>query len=144
MLGAALAWPFAGAFAMMPGVSSLAPAGAVALTERGSWDLAVANAVAALSQALQRGHAPLSFQRWRLPGEADLAQVQTQLAQALGDDWEPASAVPRQGVGAQLRGWLRKSPAGETQAFGLAWLDELAKVDGGPAVRIAVTAAPRG
>ena len=39
---------------------------------------AVINAVIA---AYQRGHAPLTFKRWRLPGEADFAQVQSQMVE---------------------------------------------------------------
>ena len=124
-------------------LSTLAPAGARPLAERGSWDIAIADAIAGLSQALAREHGPLSFHRWRLPSDLDFAAAQEQLRAALGNEWEPVHGLPQRTVAAQMCAWQRKAGARMRPVFALAWLDAPVKIDEGPAARLVVTAAQR-
>ena len=118
----------------------LAPAGAAPLEERGSWDVAVADAVAGLAQALGRDRGPLDFQRWALPADATLAQAEASVREHLGAGWARL-ALPAQGVHAQYLGWEHAD--GPHAVYALAWLEPVARIDAGPARRLAVTAVTR-
>ena len=118
----------------------LAPAGAAPLEARGSWDVAVADAVAGLAQALGRAHGPLDFQRWALPADATLAQAEASVRERLGAGWTRL-ALPAHGVGAQYLGWEHADAP--SAVYALAWLEPAVRVDDGPARRLAVTAVTR-